>query len=222
MRIASTEETIQHYIDRFEMAGFLNENLLNHLQLFRFPAWTNIMIEQDEQHFLYFLAEGKAQCSHYHLNGRLAVVAISTPFCAIGDFEILSEARVKTNVIATEDVTMLGISRRIVERYGADDPRFLRYLIDQLREKLYKRNSLQMSQVLPVTERLVIYMLAQPMAQQEGLIELPDKETLASLLGATPRHLNRVLKELVESGSISPEYPMVRILDRQALEKMVS
>jgi CRP/FNR family transcriptional regulator, putaive post-exponential-phase nitrogen-starvation regulator len=220
MHIIRPEKTIQHYISTFNMASFLNDDLLASLQHFHFPTYTNIYIEEDEQHFLYFLVEGQVQCSHYHLNGRLAVIALSQPFTAIGDFEILSEERVYSNVIATQDTTMLGIARSVVQRYGADDSRFLRFLIDQLREKLYQTNSLQMNQVLPVIKRLALYILAHPTKNEDGVVVLPNKEDFASLLGTTPRHLNRVLRELVESGGISATYPRVHILNRLALQDL--
>lgn len=216
MRVISM--TIQDYVARFGMAHFLNEDLLAHLQLFHFPAYTNIYTEQDEQHFLYFLVEGQVQCNHYHLNGKLAVIALSKPFTVIGDMEILSEERVNSNVIATRDTTMLGIATSVVNRYGANDPRFLRFLIDQLREKLYKTNSLQMNQLLPVVNRLAVYILSQ--LNHENITILPDKEELASLLGTTPRHLNRVLKQLVEAGGINAGYPLVRVLNRSVLETL--
>ena len=220
MRIANAEKTIQDYVAQFGMTRFLNEDLLDHLQLFHFPVYSPIYIEQDEQHYLYFLVEGQVQCSHYHLNGKLAVFALSKPFAAIGDFEILGETRVKSNVIATQETTMLGIAIAVVERYGANDPRFLRFLIEQLRDKLYKTNMLQMNQLLPVINRLAVYLLAQPAANTEGAILLPDKADLASLMGTTPRHLNRVLRELVDDGYISAGYPLVRTLNREALEAL--
>jgi CRP/FNR family putative post-exponential-phase nitrogen-starvation transcriptional regulator len=222
MRVANAEKTIRRYVAEFDMASFLNDDLLRGLQLFRFPAYSHVYIEQAEQHYLYFLVEGQLQCSHYHPNGKLAVFAVSTPFSAIGDFEILTEERVYSNVIATQDTTMLGIASDLVHRYGADDPRFLRFLIGQLREKLYKTNSLQAIQVLPLASRLAAYMLSQPPAGDGGVIELPGKEGLASLLGATTRHLNRVLKELVETGAISPDYPRVRLLDKPALQALTN
>ncbi len=220
MRVIRSETTIEQYITRFGMTRFLNDDLLRHLQPFHFPAYSNIYIEQDEQHYFYFLVKGQVQCSHYHLNGKLAVIALSEPFAAIGDMEILSAEPVKSNVIATQDTTMLGITSQVVERYGTDDPRFLRFLIDQLREKLYKTNALQMNQVLPVSNRLAVYLLAQP-TNDAGAVTLPGKEDLASLLGTTPRHLNRVLRDLVEAGTISAGYPQVQILNRAALEALM-
>ena len=220
MRVANAEKTIQDYVAEFEIASFLNDDLLKHLQLFHFPAYSNIYIEQDEQHTLYFLVEGQVQCSHYLLNGKLAVFALSNPFAAIGDLEILGERKLYSNVIATKETVMLGIASDLVQRYGADDPRFLRFLIDQIREKLYQANFLQMSHTLPVNVRLAFYILSLATNTQENIIVLPGKEELASLLGTTQRHLNRVLKQLVESGAIRSGYPRVHILNREILEDL--
>jgi CRP/FNR family putative post-exponential-phase nitrogen-starvation transcriptional regulator len=215
MRLMQAEETIQSYVEKFNMASFLNADLLRNLELFHFPVYSSIYIEDDEQHYLYFMVEGQVQCYHYHLNGNLAVIALSEPFCAIGDLEILSRERVYSNVIATRDTKMLGLASSIVERYGANDPRFLRFLIDELREKLYKSDALKSSQVLPLIKRLAIYLLSQQRAGDSLL--LPEKEALASLMGATERHLNRTLKQLVDSGMIHVSYPHIQILDKAGL-----
>lgn len=53
-------------------------------------------------------------------------------------------------------------------------------------------------------------------SQDDGDVLAP-KDKLASLLGTTPRHLNRVLKELIETNVIRVEYPTIHILNRQAL-----
>ena len=83
----------------------------------------------------------------------------------MGDFEVLSEERVKCNVIATRDTTALGIAKSEVRRYGEDDPRFLRFLYDQVRAKAYLKSDLQKSQILPLINRLATYMVAQPTNQ---------------------------------------------------------
>jgi CRP-like cAMP-binding protein len=114
---------------------------------------------------------------------------------------------------------MLGIASPYVRRYGADDPRFLRFLVEQLREKLYKTNTLQISNVLPAINRLAIYILSQP-TNDDGNVILPNKEDFASLMGTTTRHLNRLLKELVERQFITTGYPMIKVLNSQALQNI--
>jgi CRP-like cAMP-binding protein len=200
------------------MDDFLNKNLIENLRLFRFSVYSNIFIEQTEQDFLYFLVEGRVQCTHYHGNGKAAVIALSTPFCAIGDVEIMSRERINSNVIASIPSVMLGIPVNIVRRYGTDDPKFLRFLIHELGKKLYTNDSLRKNQALPVASRLVLYILSEPEIHP-GMISLPDKETLASLLGTTERHLNRILHDLSAAGGIGRGYPAVRIIDRSKLEE---
>jgi CRP-like cAMP-binding protein len=219
LRVIQPEKTIPYYVAQFDMADFLNSDMLNHLQLFQFSPYTHVYTEQDEQHYLYFLVEGEVQCSHYHLNGNLAVFAVSRPFTVIGDVEIVTEEVVRSNVIATQHTIMLGITRDIIKRYGADDPRFLRFLIQQLGEKLYKTNALQVNQSLPVINRLAVYIMTQLTEQQDSVI-LPGKEDLASLLGITPRHLNRVLKAMIDMGAIGTSYPRVHIHSLSILEDL--
>lgn len=216
MLTSETENTIEKYVKQFEMWSFLNDDLLNRLKVMAFPAYTNVYHEEEEQRYFYFLVEGQVQCYHYHLNGKLAVFAVSDPFMAIGDIEILNKEPVKSNVIATQETLMLALKSDDVHQYGANDPRFLHFLIDQLREKLYKTNTLQISQLLPMTSRFATYLMAQP--TQDGIVTLPDKEGLASLLGTSFRHLNRVIKAFVDEGSIRVDYPQVMIVNRLALE----
>jgi CRP/FNR family transcriptional regulator, putaive post-exponential-phase nitrogen-starvation regulator len=217
--VIQPEKTIQYYVSHFKMADFLNSDLLRYLQVFHFAPYTHMYREEDEQHYLYFLVEGELQCSHYHWSGKLAVIAMSRPFTVIGDVEILTGESVHSNVIATQPTTALGIPSEIVERYGANDPKFLRFLISQLREKLYKTNVLQVNQIVPVINRLAVYIMAQLTEEGDG-VTLPSKEELASLMGITPRHLNRVLKEMVDMGALGASYPRIRIRDMGILEAL--
>ena len=221
MQRSQTDQAIRNYVELFQMERFLNAELLQRLQLFTFPAYANVYVERETMKYLYFLVEGQVQCSHYHVNGKLAVIALSEPFTAIGDLEVLSSERVGSNVIATRPTTMLGIADVAVQRFGADDPRFLRFLIDQLRQKIYNNTTLQTGRVLPVASRLALYILALPVADPTRFATLPDKESLASLLGTTERHLNRVINDLVASRGIECDYPAVRVRDTATLHTLI-
>ena len=120
-------------------------------------------------------------------------------------------------MIATEDTIMLGIEATAVERFGENDPRFLHFLIEQLRHKIFKITHLQTNHLLPVINQLTAYVLMQTEHVENDVIVLPRKEELASLLRTTPRHLNRVLKELEGIGAISSEYPLIHIINQQTL-----
>jgi len=219
MQVKLTAKTLEDYIVQYDMRSFLNDTLLENLKIVQFPIYSTVCVEGAKQHHLYFLVEGQVQCSHYHLNGKLAVIALSNPFESIGDLEILDEEHLRSNVIATQPSIMLSIPKETVRQYGADDPRFLRFLLAQYRGKIYRSNALQVNQVLPLNSRLSLYMMSQLESDNASVI-LPAKEELASLMGTTIRHLNRVLRQLVESGYISDGYPLVQILDHPAMEQL--
>lgn len=213
------KKAIAAYVSQFEMNRFLNERLIQCLRLRRYAAFETVMIEEGHVDALSFLVEGRLQCTHYHVNGKAAVIALTEPFAAIGDMEVLSTRPNRTNVIATQPSTMLAISNGDVERHGANDPRFLRFLLDQVRTKLVESNAVRVSQVLRVSSRLGLFILSR--VADDDTTVLPKKEALASLLGTTQRHLNRVINELVESGAIETAYPTVRLTNREELEAIV-
>jgi len=53
------------------------------------------------------------------------------------------------------------------------------------------------------------------------VVILPEKETLASMLGTSMRHLNRVLKDLIDENTIGNGYPGVRIKNVVNLQKLI-
>lgn len=224
-RVGATEE-LRGYIREFDLESFLNPQLLDGLRVFRFPAYTTIYREQSTQRHFFLLVEGQLQCSHYHANGKLAVIALIEPLTAIGDLEVLIDDPLRSDVVATRPSVLLGLPRETVRRHGADDPRFLRFLISEMRKKLYQSNAVQTGLVLPVVSRLSTYLLAQADSDTDDperghRILLPDKERLAALMGTTVRHLNRVLSTLEESNAISLQFPTVRIVAKTVLEEFV-
>ncbi len=214
-------EEIESYIAGYRMDQFLNLPILERLRLFHFPAYTNIYLEQTEARFFYFLVKGQLQCVHYHMNGKLAVIALTNPLAAIGDLELFSGMPIHSNVISTRQVSMLGLPMRTVEAYGSQDPRFLRFIIDELKKKLYSNSSLLSGHVLSASGRLALFLLSEASTRRQETIELPEKESLASLLGTTLRHLNRIMHELQASGAVDGKYPSLRLLDRTILEDII-
>ena len=99
MKTVDKSNTIEDYVTRFEMDSFLNQDLLDALEHFQFPIYSHIYMEQDVQHYLYFLVEGQVLCSHYRLDGELAVFAISKPLTVIGEFEIFRQEAIGLSAV---------------------------------------------------------------------------------------------------------------------------
>jgi CRP/FNR family putative post-exponential-phase nitrogen-starvation transcriptional regulator len=213
--------TIQHYVTKFDMGRFLNPNLLGQLRLFRYNADETVFFEQSRIRYLYFQVEGQVRCAHYNSNGTLAVVGLTDPFTALGDVEILNEELSSTSVVTTEPAILLGLPMEAARSEGLKDPLFLHFLVEQLTGKLQDSTFLRLGHLLPVKSRLAVYILAQRPSGENGVVILPEKENLASMLGTSMRHLNRVFKDLIDKEIIGNGYPGVRIKNIVSLEKLI-
>lgn len=223
MTIDDSQSAIGEYVRRYHMERFLPGELLRNLRRFTYGAYETVLTTDARANHLFFLVEGQLQCARHHLNGKLAVLALSEPFAAIGDLELLTDRPILSTVVSTRPSTLLGVSVPLVERYGSDDPRFLRFLLDEVRTKMVESNELQLSHVLPVASRLALYMLARTARSTapRPTLDLPPKESLASLLGTTTRHLNRVIADLVSGGAIEVAGRRVIVVDSSALELVI-
>lgn len=210
------------FIERFALDSILTPSMLESLALTRHPAQRTIINNQAEIRSFQLLVEGRLQCAHYHVNGTLAVVALMNPLAVIGDVEMFSDERTRTSVLTMLPSVLLGIPRSIVEQDGLGHPPFMRFYIHHMRSKLYSSTSLRLGHLLPVKARFAHYVLGLPDVGNDRVMVLPGKETLASMLGTSLRHLNRVLRELIDAGILGTGYPGVRIRNLDALRRFLT
>lgn len=218
---SQVEEELGYYIKKYNMEQFLNERLVKNIKLFHLNPYETLMTEQTETPYLYFLVYGQLKCAHYNSSGVLAVVAMIYPFSALGDVEVINNDLTVTSVVSTCASTVLGIPSSIVRKEGLNDPLFLQFICNELIRKLHSSTSLRLGHLIPVKSRLALYILSKPDAKEGKIIILPEKETLASMLGTTYRHLNRVMKDLIEEDTIGSGYPGVRIKKISNLQKLM-
>jgi len=220
-QIQPPDVIVEQYVRKFDMGSFLNPRLLEYLKPFHYDSYKTVIFEQSRIRYLYFLVEGQLRCAHYHPNGTLAVVALSNPLSAMGDVEILSNDFSSTAVITIRPSILLGIPMTKIQKHGLDDPAFLRFIINQLAAKLNDSTSLRLGNLLPVKCRFALYIMAKPESGDGQIVILPEKETLASMLGTSLRHLNRVMHELIGEGAIGEGYPGVRIRNEMILNRLI-
>jgi len=216
-----SEDNLEHYIKKFNIDSFLNDRLLSHIEIFPLEAYETLIAEQSIPDYFYLLVEGQIKCAHYHSNGTLAVVQIMHPFSALGDVELINNNLTITAAVATRPSIALGIRTSTVREEGMNDPLFLQFISKELVKKLHDSTALRLGHLLPVKSRLALYVVSKPDAVDGNIIVFPEKEALASMLGTTYRHLNRVLRELIVENTIGTGYPGVRIRNIMNLQKLI-
>lgn len=207
---------LEKYIQQYSLREHLNANLLDCLKLYQFKPDQAIYTALMEQTHMYFLVEGKAQVSYYLANGKQSIIMIITPFAVIGDMEFLSDHPVQMNVIATETSNFLGIRKSDALRYGYDDARFLRFIIQYMSQKLRISGQYQVSYDVPLINRVAMYLLKQPL--NETIITVESKMLVADFLGTTVRHLNRTIKTLETEQVIAWKKDHVVVHDLEKLQ----
>ena len=210
------QHLLEKYIQQYALREHLNEDLLRCLEVYRFTTEQSIYTALMEQTHLYFLVEGKAQVSYYLANGKQSIIMIITPFSVIGDMEFLGNHQVQMNVITTETSTFLGIRKSDALQYGYDDARFLRFIIQNMSQKLRMSGQYQLSYDVPLINRVAMYLLRQPM--QDAHMNVESKTLVADFLGTTIRHLNRTIKTLEADGIVTWQKSKVIVHDLAKLQ----
>ena len=216
------DNELAHYIKKYKIDSFLNPRLLKQIKIFHLKSYETLITEQTIPQYLYLLVEGHIKCAHYHSNGTLAVVQLMHPFSALGDVELINNNLTITAAVATQPSTVLGILTSIVREEGMNDPLFLSFINKELVKKLHDSTALRLGHLLPVKSRLALFIISKPNASDGKVVIFPEKEALASMLGTTYRHLNRVLKELIEENTIGEGYPGVRIRNIINVQKLIN
>ena len=106
-------------------------------------------------------------------------------------------------MVAETQSEVLCFALRDVRTYLAENVVFYRMICNNLIEKLYNTSS-NYSRVLqyPTKTLLAQYLLRS--READGIVSCKSRE-LAEYLGVTPRHISRLITELVEEGAVARE-----------------
>lgn len=215
-RAMSKSPTLQDYIERFQLADHLNADLLRCLHLYRLDEERDLELDDPALARLYFLVEGSVDVSYDHLDGTRSAISTLTPLELIGELDLFVEPNLRLSVTTAEPCTFLYIERDFALRYGANDPRFLRLVIQNLSSKLIRSTLILRHNVLPLSGQVAALLLTQT-TESNNTLRIRSKSYLAELVGTTPRHLNRILNNFVADNLIAVDEKVIEIRDRKAL-----
>jgi CRP/FNR family transcriptional regulator, putaive post-exponential-phase nitrogen-starvation regulator len=208
--------SIQDYINHFQLAEHLNADLLRCLHLYKLEAEHDLELDDPALARLYFLVAGSVYVSYNHLDGTRSSIGTLTPLELIGELDLfVKDPNLRLSITTAEPCTFLYIERDFALRYGVNDPRFLRLVIQNLSSKLIRSTLILRHNVLPLNGQVAALLLTQ--SAHDNKLRFQSKNYLAELVGTTTRHLNRILNSFVADGLIVVEDHIIEIRDRQAL-----
>ena len=215
------------------MSRVLNLEKFNQLYTYTFPIealeqlqyrtyQTNeyILKTGEEIDGLYFLIEGKYYVSSLEITGKELLLRYSKKPAILGDIELLEQCTIQSNCIAAEKCEFIYVPLTTYNRYLKHDAGFTQLMLKELAYKLKTCTiSSRVNALFPVSVRLAAYYCTVALTEANSdYISSNKLDEVASLIGTTKRHLNRILKGWVGEGTIHREGDFIQILNWEKIK----
>lgn len=212
---------LEGYIKQYDLDFLLDQNIIEHVRLKAYSHGDMVITYKDPIDHIYFVVAGKVKVYMQEANGRSLLFRFQKPISLLGDAEILSDKPASAYVEALGDVQIIQVPMTIVRQHLLDKPAFLLLTIKQLGDKLYTISQASGTNLsYPVTVRYASYLLSvtdDEIKSHVKEISVSDNKVIATLLGTSYRHLNRVIKQFIDEGIIEKKGKQLIVLDRDRL-----
>lgn len=225
MRRISDKNLLEHYIRQFGISTLFESDMRPYMSLFSYERGECICNNGDEMEYFYFNVKGKLKVYTLMDNGKSLLLRFNKPLSILGEVEFMSGYKIKCNVDSLNETHLIGITMEDIHKCAGQDPTFLRYVIQCLGHKLYTiSNTTSINLLFPLEKRFASYMISiasdETTLKRQNEIKTSNMTEMATLLGTSYRHLNRVMRELADRGVISKKNGNIAILDYTRLKEM--
>lgn len=224
MKKIDDKKLLESYLAQYNIRDFFSVNLDEYMELHSFKKGEHICEQGELLKYFYFFVMGKGKVYTFLENGRSLLLRFYEPLQMISDVEFMEKGTADCSIQIIEDAICIAIPTEIIKKYALEDNVFLRNLCKSLSQKLSSYSVASSINLLyPLEDRLASYMLSYLYYEDEEIypkVKVENITHLGELLGASYRHLSRVIGKLVNKGIIKREGKMFVILDRESLEDM--
>lgn len=224
MKSAVNPQMIRDYLEQYQMMDIFSDDLISHMVLSTFSRGENIAQLNEPLTSFHLLVEGKLKIYTLQENGKKVLIRFYRPMSVIGDLEFVSDYPVKAVVEALETSVLISIPMDILRSRTYECPKFLRFVIANLSQKLSTwSNMAGLNLVYPLENRVASYLVSiSELSDSNRLdeIRVTSLEEMADLLCSSYRHLHRILEGFQAQGIISRHRSNIRILDFERLKSL--
>lgn len=225
MKRLNDRNLLEAYIRKFDLDSFFQKDMRPYMNLMSFERGECICNTGDKLEYFYFDVKGKLKVYTLMENGKSLLLRFNKPLSILGDVEFMSGYSIKCNVDSLNDSHLIGITVEDIHKHAGNDPVFLNFVIRNLGYKLYTiSNSTSINLLYSLEKRFASYIISIS-SEEAGLNYTNDIKTtsmteMATLLGTSYRHLNRVIRELSDKGIVIKKNGKISVLDSSALKKL--
>ncbi len=225
MKRISDRNLLDAYIRKFSLDSLFQKDMRPYMSLMSFERGECICNTGDELDYFYFDVKGKLKVYTLMENGKSLLLRFNKPLSVLGDVEFMSGYKIKCNVDSLNESHLIGISVDDIHKHAGSDPIFLSYVIRGLGYKLYMiSNSTSINLLYPLEKRFASYIISITSEDANikciNEIKTASMTEMATLLGTSYRHLNRVISELSDKGIVNKKNGKIAVLDYPALKTL--
>lgn len=204
--------TIHPQLEQVFSASYLSQ-----LQKVTFQKGDYICTQGQAITELTYILSGRVKIVRSLSNGKEHILEMPQQPQLLGDVELMTNQLAGSSVIALEEVQAVHLPLNNKEAL-LKDPVFLYQIGRNLAMALHKQGiTASTNASYSVKERLATHILN---SEEENIFQL-SPSILASRFGTSYRHVQRVIKQFIDQGTIEKEaFKTYRILEKQTLEKL--
>ncbi len=215
-------------IDLF--SGFKQTRLSELLERYRIPlqvysADNLVMLRGDDVNSLLIVLNGRLRAQIQGLNGKnLRIEVLQAPTLVASGILFSKDNRLPVSLYAETDVEMLSIPKSAVLALCGESDDFMLGFFTEMGDKItFLAEKIRLFQFSTIKQKIAAYILGQTGERKLDTIKLVyGREVLAELMSVTRPALSREISALVHEGIIEVQGRTVDILDRGALEDIVT
>lgn len=184
-----------------------------------------LMNEGEKLKELYYLVAGRVKVTSSAHSGKFLLLRFNHPLTTLGDLELVRDVAVQSKVTAVIDCVIMSIPFDYLKQHEMNNSIFLQQLLKHISYKLQTSTTASRVNLLESVEsRFASFLLSTVSSEQDNdfgqELQTMKISEIADLLGTSHRHLNRVVKKLVEQRVIRREKSHLIILEEHKLEEI--
>lgn len=171
------------------------------------------------------ILEGRVEAQKSFPNGSQVNVSVRIPGELIGPAAVFSKGgHYPCDIVALEPTTLMMFQKEDLLSLMQKDVRILQNFTTEIASATYMlQQRLELLSYNGIAQKAAFWLLMQARRSGKDTVKLPDSVSKwAMLMNVSRPSLHRELKKMEEKGIISYSHPMIRILDRDALQDVLS
>ncbi|PDY44702.1 Crp/Fnr family transcriptional regulator [Bacillus pseudomycoides] len=203
------------------------QKLFTHLhhpfQIRRYDAKEIVLHEGEMIDGLYIQMSGRTKITTSVITGKALLLRFCSAVSIMGDIELIQNVDIQSHVSTEEETDFIFIDKHYIKNTLLHGVAFLQELLRHVTYKLQTCTTASRINLLASVEtRFASYLCT--IKNTSNLfgreIRTTDHHEIASLIGTTTRHLNRVIEKLSATDTICKENKQIIVNDWEAIEHL--